>query len=346
MFLRYLLPVILLLCGCQQNADFLGQFRNKGEFVPECIGELDGNSTVNMISMLKSGDYIVWTSYHAGKGTVLYAYDLHSDSLAGFLLPLKDSAHTCYPEKLYPYRDSVVMSFNEVYQYFSYIHLKDSFYIVGYQNLVINNEEFFDWKGKAVMRFVCPGKDSLLLVGCIGTKTVDYGVYDCNSRFLYPSHSCVPPTVSEMKCLLPDYKDNISVVRQKGKNKFAVFRRYYQLYDIINMNETALQLMKRNVYHHSLLTWEDQYNLQQDLTHPFFPGFFIQSSQFIATLYQSQEKEKKSYLLVWDWNGNPLYSYCFPLGFKVYGLCGNKDGIVYVAGRTKQGKVCLFKIIY
>ena len=344
MVLKYIFIVIILLGGCRQNTDFLSQFRNKGEFALECVGEINGNFIVNMSSMLKNGDYIVWNKYHTGKASVLYAYHLQTDSLIEFLMPLRDSVHSYSPEQLYVYNDSVVMSFNEVYQYFSYIHLKDSFYISGYRSLEICNEEFFDWRGRAVMRSVCPGKDSLFFVGCIGTKNIDYGVYNCNSDFLFPSYSCIPPTVLEMKCLFPDYKDNISVVRQPGKDRFAVFRRYYQLYDVIDMHKTTLRLVKRNIYHHSLLTWVDQYNLQQDLKCHFFPGFFVHSSRYIMALYQSNEKVGRQYLLVSDWEGKPLYSYRFPIEFDVYGLCGEGEDVFYAAGKMERGKTGLFKI--
>lgn len=344
MILRYLIPMLVFLCSCRQNVVFLDQFQDQGELALECVRELGGNSIVHMNSMVKSGDCVVWNKYNTGKGITLYVYHIPSDSLIEFLMPLKDSAYThCY-ERLYEYNDSVVMSFNEVYQYFSYVHLADTIYISNYQNLNIRNEEFFNWRGRAVLRSVYPGKDSLFLVGLIKTDRADYGVYDCNSQFLYPSYSCIPPTFSDMKCLLPDYKDHITVVRQKDSNRYAVFRSYYQLYDIIDINGTALQLVKRSIYHHSQLTWEDQHNLQQDLSCQFFPGFFAQSSQYIITLYQSEEK--KQYLLLLDWEGKPRYSYRFPDEFEVYGLCRNQDNFLYVAGKMKQGRTGLFQMKY
>lgn len=342
---KYLIPVVMMLFGgCRQNIDFLGQFQDRGETALECVKELKEYSAIRMTSMLKSGEYIVWSKYYTGKAPVLYVYNLESDRLAEFSMPLKDSVHSYYPERLYACNDSVIMSFNEMYQHFSYTHIKDSFYTSGYRDLEINNEEFFDWRGRAVMRFVYPGEDSLYFVGGIGTKNVDYGVYEGHSRFLFPSYSCIPPTVLEMKCLLPDYKDHIAVVKQKGNNRYAVFRRYYQLYDVIDMRGTTLQLVKRKICHHSLLTWKDQYNLQQDLSNRFFPGFFVESSRYIIALYQSCEKVKRQYVLVSDWEGKPLYSYRFPIEFEVYGLCGDEDHTFYVAGRMKRGKAGIFRI--
>lgn len=348
MIFKYLFPVIFLLSSCRQNIDFLHRFRDRGELAPKCIAELDSKPIiVGMSSMVKSGEYIVWNKYNTSKGTMLYAYHLPTDSLIEISMPLRDSTHFYHPEMLFACNDSVISSLNEQYQYFSYIHLKDSVYISGYRNLNIINEEFFDWKGKAMLRSVCPGEDSLFFVGCIGTKTVDYGVFDGTTRFLYPSYTCIPPTAFEMKCLLPDHKDNISVIRQKGGNRYAVFRQSYQLCDVIDMRGNTLHLIKRNISHHSLLTWTDQYNLQQDLTHTFFPGFFVQSPRYIITLYESfPEKEKRQYLLVCDWEGKPLYSYRFPKDFEVYGLCGNEDDTLYAAGKMRRGQAGLFKIKY
>lgn len=347
MIFKYLIPVVFLLAGCRENTDFLHQFRDRGELKPEFIGDLNRKAIANMGSMLKSGEYIAWNTYDLERGTILYAYHLSNGSSTEFLMPLRDSTHFYHSEMLFACNDSVISSFNEQYQYFSYIHLKDSVYLSGYRSLKITNEEFFDWKGRAMLRSVCPGKDSLFFVGGIGTKTVDYGVYDGESRFLYPSATCIPPTAFEMKCLLPDRKDNISVIRQKGTNRYAVFRQFYQLYDVIDMRETTLHLVRRNISHHSLLTWTDQYNLQQDLSQTFFPGFFVRSSRYIITLFQSSlEKGNRPYLLVADWEGKPLYSYRFPKDFEVYGLCGDEDDTFFVAGKLRHGQAGLFKIKY
>lgn len=343
MVLKYLLPVIILLSGCEQNGNFLNKFRDGGELKVECIREVKGNSIVKMNSMHKIGEYIIWNNKD-NKPTILYAYHLQMDSLIEFTIPLKDSTFSYYPEKLYAYNDTVILSFNDTYQYFSYIHLKDSFYVSGYLSLNIMNEEFFDWKGKVSLSYVYPGQDSLFLVGHISTKIVDYGVYDCYSQYLYPSNSCIPPTALEMKCLYPDDKNYISIIKQKGKSRYAVFRSLYQLYDVIDRRGTALYLLERSVTHHSLLTWQDQYNLQQNLKYSFFPGFFIQSSQYIMTLYQSPEN--RQYLLVLDWEGNPLYAYHFPDELYVYGLCGEDSPVFYVAGKMRNGKTGLFKIEY
>lgn len=94
MGLRYFIISIFIFSGCQQNSVFLNQFRDKGELALENIQELRGELTVNMLSMLKCGDNIVWNNYVTGKGMILYTFNLRCNSLNSFYIPLKDSVHT------------------------------------------------------------------------------------------------------------------------------------------------------------------------------------------------------------------------------------------------------------
>ena len=144
-----------------------------------------------------------------------------------------------------------------------------------------------------------------------------------------------------MTLLSPDYWNDAFIITQKNRNRFAVFRKYYQLFDLIDVDRFTIKPVKRISIPHTLLTFQDQLNLERQLVFYFFPGLSIDSEKYIITLYQNNGQR---YLLFWTWEGRPRYRYDFPKDYEIYGLCGDGENQIYALGVDSKNQYQLLYI--
>ena len=335
MIFRYIMIPVLVLTGCSFSNPFLSQFSDKGtlELLPVYTTDIDILS--NTVSMVMLKDYVVWDRCHAMRGTVLHTYHIPGKILSQY--KNVDGAHL-----LYKLNDSMVTSIQLARKCRMDILIRDTIKEVATYSFRIRNKDSFNWLDDYYFVSVYPTDETATyFFGQTTTKKTRYGVYEQSHQAFYPSTSCYPPTEKELTLLSPDYWNDAFIIKQKNRNRFAVFRKYYQLFDLIDVDRFTIKPVKRISIPHTLLTFQDQLNLERQLVFYFFPGLSIDSEKYIITLYQNNGQR---YLLFWTWEGRPRYRYDFPKDYEIYGLCGDGENQIYALGVDSKNQYQLLYI--
>ena len=276
MIFRYIMIPVLVLTGCSFSNPFLSQFSDKGtlELLPVYTTDIDILS--NTVSMVMLKDYVVWDRCHAMRGTVLHTYHIPGKILSQY--KNVDGAHL-----LYKLNDSMVTSIQLARKCRMDILIRDTIKEVATYSFRIRNKDSFNWLDDYYFVSVYPTDETATyFFGQTTTKKTRYGVYEQSHQAFYPSTSCYPPTEKEMTLLSPDYWNDAFIIKQKNRNRFAVFRKYYQLFDLIDVDRFTIKPVKRISIPHTLLTFQDQLNLERQLVFYFFPGLDVFSKNALA----------------------------------------------------------------
>lgn len=122
----------------------------------------------------------------------------------------------------------------------------------------------------------------------------------------------------------------------KEQKQICSFQKILSIVDLIDVDRFTIKPVKRISIPHTLLTFQDQLNLERQLVFYFFPGLSIDSEKYIITLYQNNGQR---YLLFWTWEGRPRYRYDFPKDYEIYGLCGDGENQIYALGVDSKNSI-------